>query len=47
MEFAIANNGSTVTVSDDVFAREYNESLVHQTVTAYLAGATMGVIGDS
>ena len=34
--------GSTVTVSDAAFARDYNESLVHQLVTAYLAGARQG-----
>jgi len=34
--------GSTVTVSDVTFARDYNESLVHQLVTAYLAGARQG-----
>jgi len=31
-----------VSVSDSTFAREYNESLVHQVVTAYLAGARQG-----
>ena len=35
-------NGKSVTVSDDTFGREYNEALVHQTVTAYLAGARSG-----
>jgi len=34
--------GSTVTVSDAAFARDYNETLVHQLVTAYLAGARQG-----
>lgn len=34
--------GSTVAVSDVAFARDYNESLVHQLVTAYLAGARQG-----
>jgi large subunit ribosomal protein L4 len=29
-------------VSDVAFAREYNEDLVHQVVTAYLAGARQG-----
>ena len=28
--------------SDELFGREYNESLVHQVVTAYLANARMG-----
>ena len=35
-------NGSSVNVSDDTFAREYNEALVHQAVTAYLAGGRAG-----
>ena len=34
--------GSTVTLSDAAFARDYNEALVHQLVTAYLAGARQG-----
>ncbi|HHQ69408.1 MAG TPA: 50S ribosomal protein L4 [Halothiobacillaceae bacterium] len=36
------NNGSALTVSDDVFGREYNQALVHQAVTAFLAGARAG-----
>jgi large subunit ribosomal protein L4 len=31
-----------IAVSDAVFDREYNESMVHQVVTAYLAGARSG-----
>ncbi len=31
-----------ITVSDAMFDREYNESLVHQVVTAYMAGARSG-----
>jgi len=31
-----------ITVSEAMFDREYNESLVHQVVTAYLAGARAG-----
>jgi large subunit ribosomal protein L4 len=31
-----------VSVSDTAFAREYNEELVHQVVTAYLAGGRQG-----
>ncbi|MGI9227796.1 MAG: 50S ribosomal protein L4 [Gammaproteobacteria bacterium] len=42
MKLAIANKKTTVTVSDDIFAREYNGSLVHQAVTAYLAGGRAG-----
>ncbi|MEQ3692596.1 MAG: 50S ribosomal protein L4 [Alcanivorax sp.] len=36
------NTGTAVAVSDATFAREFNESLVHQIVTAYLAGARQG-----
>jgi large subunit ribosomal protein L4 len=32
----------TVSVSDVAFAREYNEDLIHQVVTAYMAGARQG-----
>ena len=32
----------TVELSDETFAREYNESLIHQVVTAYMAGARQG-----
>ena len=32
----------TVERSDESFAREYNESLIHQVVTAYMAGARQG-----
>jgi len=32
----------TVAVSESNFAREYNEALVHQVVTAYLSGARQG-----
>jgi len=31
-----------VELSDDSFAREYNEALIHQVVTAYMAGARQG-----
>jgi len=36
------NKAGNITVSDALFDREYNESLVHQVVTAYLAGARSG-----
>ncbi|MCH2042303.1 MAG: 50S ribosomal protein L4 [Saccharospirillaceae bacterium] len=36
------NSGAAVAVSDVAFGREFNESLVHQVVTAYLAGARQG-----
>ena len=34
--------GASVVASDALFAREYNESLVHQVVTAYMANARKG-----
>ena len=35
-------NADPMTVSDTTFGREFNESLVHQVVVAYLAGARAG-----
>ncbi|GAA4793157.1 50S ribosomal protein L4 [Lysobacter hankyongensis] len=35
MELAINNSTKTVSVSDAIFAREFNEDLVHQVVVAY------------
>ena len=46
MELSVVKPGNkaagTVAVSDRNFAREYNEALVHQVVTAYLSGARQG-----
>ena len=46
MELSVVKPGNdaagTVSVSDVAFAKEYNEDLVHQVVTAYLAGARQG-----
>ena len=46
MELSVVKPGNkaagTVAVSDDNFAREYNEALVHQVVTAFLSGARQG-----
>ena len=46
MELSVVKLGNaaagTVSVSDVAFAREYNEDLVHQVVTAYMAGARQG-----
>ena len=46
MELSVVKPGNaaagTVSVSDVAFAREYNEDLVYQVVTAYLAGARQG-----
>lgn len=35
-------SGGTVTVSEVAFAKEFNEPLVHQVVTAFMAGARQG-----
>ncbi len=46
MELSVVKPGNdaagTVSVSEATFAREYNEALVHQVVTSYLAGARQG-----
>jgi len=36
------DDSGAVTVSDTAFGREFNESLIHQVVVAYLAGARAG-----
>ena len=35
-------SSKSVSVSDDIFGRDYNEGLVHQVVTAYMAGGRAG-----
>ncbi|MGV6850832.1 MAG: 50S ribosomal protein L4 [bacterium] len=42
MELSIFGSSKAVTVTETVFDREYSEALVHQVVTAYLAGARAG-----
>ena len=46
MELSVVKPGNkaagTVAVSEANFAREYNEALVHQVVTAFLSGARQG-----
>lgn len=46
MELTLHKSGNkkpaTVEVSDNVFATEYNEALVHQVLTAYMAAARAG-----
>ncbi|MBA6414118.1 50S ribosomal protein L4 [Parahaliea sp. F7430] len=46
MELSVVKPGNLdagkVSVSDVAFAREFNEDLVHQVVTAYMAGARQG-----
>jgi large subunit ribosomal protein L4 len=41
MELSLQNGGS-IDVSEKVFDAKYNEPLIHQVVTAYLAGARAG-----
>jgi large subunit ribosomal protein L4 len=38
----IGGNGSTLQAKDDIFARDFNEALVHQLVVAYQANARVG-----
>lgn len=43
MELTITGSGKgAVSVSDATFSRDFNESLVHQVVTAFMAGARQG-----
>lgn len=42
MELKITGSSEGVSVSDATFAKDFNESLVHQVVTAYMAGARQG-----
>lgn len=42
IELASGKETGAVNVSDDVFGVEFNESLVHQVVNAYMAGARSG-----
>lgn len=42
MELTITGSGKGVSVSDAAFAKDFNESLVHQVVTAYMAGGRQG-----
>lgn len=40
------HSGGTVSVADSVFGVAYNEGLIHQIVTAYLAGARSGTVAQ-
>ncbi len=42
MDLQITNSSDTVSVSDQVLGAPFNEALVHQVVTAYLAGGRAG-----
>ena len=49
MELSIAKPGNKagkekISISDAAFARDFNETLVHQSVTTYLAGARQGSV---
>jgi large subunit ribosomal protein L4 len=42
MKLKVANGGVELSVSDENFGAAYNEALVHQVVTAYMAGGRSG-----
>jgi large subunit ribosomal protein L4 len=48
MELVLAlpgnETGEKISLSDEIFGREYNEPLVHQSVVTYLAGARQGTV---
>lgn len=46
MELQLHNSKEMIAVSDTVFASDYKESLIHQLVTAYLAGARSGTVSQ-
>lgn len=46
IELASGNESGSVSVNDSVFGVDFNESLVHQVVTSYLAGARSGTKGQ-
>ena len=44
MELTVTGSGNGVQVSDAAFGKEFNETLVHQVVTAYLAAGRQGSV---
>jgi large subunit ribosomal protein L4 len=42
MDIQLHNSKSKISVSDAIFGAEYNEGLIHQVVTAYMAGGRAG-----
>ena len=42
MELQVQGSSAKVTVSDEAFGKEFNETLVHQAVVAYMAGGRAG-----
>ena len=41
-QLKLQQGGNSIEVSDKAFGREFNEALVHQVVTAYMAGGRAG-----
>lgn len=46
MDLQVIDKKTKVSVSDDAFAKEFNEALVHQAVVAFMAGARAGTKGQ-
>ena len=46
MDLQLHNSKETIAVSDAVFGLEYKESLIHQLVTAYMAGGRSGTVAQ-
>ncbi len=44
MELQIANSGSKVNLADIAFGQDFNETLVHQVVVAYMAAGRSGTV---
>lgn len=42
MEIKSINSNTSLSVSDEIFARDFNEALVHQVVTAFMAASRAG-----
>lgn len=42
MEIKYINSSKSLNVSDEIFAKDFNEALVHQVVTAFMAGGRAG-----
>ena len=42
MDLQVQGGGSAIQVSDAAFGGEFNETLVHQVVTAYMAAGRAG-----
>lgn len=42
MELKCINSSKMIAVSDEIFSKDFNEALVHQVVTAYMAAARAG-----